>query len=647
MPVNKIKDFDIRSIKSAPQSRNLEFSRSSINEESRTVELSFASETDTVERWYGVEILDCRPGSVRLGRLNNGAPLLFNHDKDRHLGIIEGASLDTDRKARAQARFGRGEEASEKFQDVLDGILTKVSVVYMIHEAVLEREVDGVPHYRITDWEPYEISMVTIPADDTVGVGRGLEFERLPDKQKIEVTLTETRESGFFNVQIKEHTMPVAQTLEELEAQGRQLAAQMGEQKVEQARRDALVDIGVKYANYLTMDDVKRAVDEKQTPYQLQELVIQRQTTKHADTSGHNIGMEKKDVANYSIAKAVRAIVMGDWKDAGLERAAAEACGARFGDSVQFTGRNLVVPFDVFSARDFTAGTAAEAGNLVATDLRGDLFADVLRNRLALGNLGVTMLYGLSSNIDIPRKTVGMSLGWLAETAAATETQPTTAKVTLSPKRIGGFVEFSKQGVIQSAMAIEPMLRQDLLSEYAVQVENAAINGSGAGVNPRGIRNVSGIGSVIGGTNGAQLDWGHIVGLESAVANVNAEPDVNSGYLINTKTRGWAKQTLKAAGFQQFLWDNGPQPLNGYRAEVTNNVLSNLTKGTANGICSSAMFSSMWDMLVIGTFGAIELTLDDLTLAPNGMNRLILNAYIDVGCRRPANFSVMDDVLTA
>lgn len=646
MPKIKRKAFDVRSLISEPNFRELTFTREAIDQENRTVSLAFASEIP-YSRYWGIEILDCSAASVRLERLLNKAPLLFNHDRDQLLGVVESVSLGADRICRATVRFGKGEEADESYQDVLDGILTKVSVGYQIHEYLLEKEVEDVPTYRITDWEPYEISMVTIPADDTVGVGRTLEFEKLPPPQeKAETNQTETRESGFFNTK-NSGAKNMEKTVEELEAQGRQLAAQMGEQKVEQARRDALVDIGVKYANYLTMDDVKRAVDEKQTPYQLQELVIQRQTTKHADTSGHNIGMEKKDVANYSIAKAVRAIVMGDWKDAGLERAAAEACGARFGDSVQFTGRNLVVPFDVFSARDFTAGTAAEAGNLVATDLRGDLFADVLRHRLALGNLGVTMLYGLSSNIDIPRKTVGMSLGWLAETAAATETQPTTAKVTLSPKRIGGFVEFSKQGVIQSAMAIEPMLRQDLLSEYAVQVENAAINGSGAGVNPRGIRNVSGIGSVIGGTNGARLDWGHIVGLESAVANVNAEPDVNSGYLINTKTRGWAKQALKAAGFQQFLWDNGPQPLNGYRAEVTNNVLSNLTKGTANGICSSAMFSSMWDMLVIGTFGAIELTLDDLTLAPNGMNRLILNAYIDVGCRRPANFSVMDDVLTA
>lgn len=642
--------LDARAIKSENRYRELVFERAAINETTRTIQIAFASEI-AYERWWGFEILECSSSAMRAERLLNKAPLLFNHNRDELLGVVESVSLGADRIWRATVRFGKSEEAEKRYQDVLDGILTKVSVGYQIHELVLEKEVEDVPTYRVTDWEPHEISMVTIPADDSVGLGRAMsENANAPpdpndESNETELETNPTRESGFFNTQIKDTKME--KTIEQLEEQGRAMAAEMGAVKVEQARRDALVEIAVKYPDYLTMDDVKRAVDEKKSPYDLQELVIERQKTKHSDTSGQHIGMGQKDIKNYSIARAVRALVTGSWKEAGLEREAAEACGARFGNNMEFTGRNLIVPFDVFAARDFNVGTAAEAGNLVATDLRGDLFTDVLRNRLALGNLGASFLYGLSSNINIPRKTAGSSLAFLAETALATESQPTTSLITMAPKRISGFVEFSKQAVIQSALAIEPMLRDDMLSEYAVQVENSAVNGSGTGSNPRGIRNVSGIGSVVGGTNGATLNWGHVVNLESAVANVNAEPDVNSGYMINTRTRGWSKQTLKAAGFQQFLWDNGAQPLNGYRAAVTNTVPSNLTKGTANAICSSVIFSSMWDMLIIGTFGAIEITYDDLTLAPNGMNRLVLNAFIDVACRRPANFAVMDDALTA
>lgn len=643
----KHKPLDIRKLQKETLHRSFTFVRESVNAEARTVELAFASETP-YERWWGTEVLDCGAESIRLERLLNKAPLLFNHDRDQLLGVVESVSLGQDRVCRAMVRFGNSEDAEEKFRDVQDGILTKVSVGYGIHELILEKESDEETVYRVTDWEPFEISMVTIPADDTVGIGRSMQDpddpELLPDPKPASQT-TEARESGLFVTQNKEPKME--RTIEQVEQDAQRIKDQLTNEQFEAKRREAIIDIGAKYSEHISLADIQRAVNENWNPPKLQELVIERMTTKHSDVSAAHIGMEKRDIKNFSIARAVKAVLTNDWSGAGLEKAAAEACGERFGNAVQFSGRNIVVPYDVLTQRDFTVGTAAEAGNLVATDMRGDMFVDILRNRLCLGRLGVTMLYGLSGNVDLPRKVTGSSLGWLTEIGAAAETQPNTGKVTLSPKRIGGYVEFSKQAVIQSALAVEPMLRGDLESEYLTQFESAAINGSGASNQPRGIRNVAGIGSVVGGTNGAQLSWAHVVGLESAVANVNAEPDQNSGYLVNTKTRGFAKQTLKAAGFQQFIWDGGAQPLNGYRAEVTNNVPSNLTKGTSSGVASSVAFSSGWDMLVMATFGAVELTLDELTLAANGMNKLILNAFVDVACRRAANFAVMDDALTA
>lgn len=624
--------------------RALGLTREAVNEEARTVQLAFASE-DPYDRWFGTEILDCTITSVRLERLLNKAPLLFNHDRDALIGVVEQVSLGADKVCRATVRFGKGEDAEECWQDVLDGILSKVSVGYMIHEMVMEKDSDAETVYRVTDWEPYEISMVTVPADDTVGIGRSHSPPEVTPQPK-EVPTTQARESGFFVTPNKEPKMEV-KTQEQLEAEGIKLRAQMTTAEFEQSRRDAIIDLGVKYSEHLTMDDVAEAIRSGKTPPQVQDMVIERMSKKHSNVSAAHIGMDKKDLKRYSIANAVRAIITGDWSKAGLEEAAAKECSARFGETTGFTGRNLLVPYDVMNQRDFTAGTAAEAGNLIATDLRGDLFTDILRARTVLGEAGATILYGLNGNVDIPRKTVGSSLGWLAEIATAAETQPNTGKVSLTPKRISGFVEYSKQAVIQSALAVEPMLRQDLESEYLVQFESAALNGSGASNQPRGIRNVSGVGSVVGGANGAQLAWSHVVGLESAVANVNANPGANAGYIVNTRTRGFAKQALKAVGFQQFIWDNGDAPLNGYRALVTNLMPSNLTKGSANGVCSSGLFSSDFSMLVMGTFGAVELTLDEITQATNGMNRLVLNAYVDVACRRAADFAVMDDILTS
>jgi len=600
--------------------------REALDEEKRTVDIAWASE-QPYERWYGDEILDCKAASIRLGRLRDGASLLFNHKMDALIGVVESVQIGDDQICRAKVRFDTSADGELRFQQVRNGVLRQVSVGYMVHRMVLEEENDDKSIYRVTDWEPYELSMVTVAADPSVGVGRSVVVAD-QRSETTTVTTTTVEPQPKQEKQVDKDTtttQPAAPTAEQLDVK----------------RRDAIIELGVKYASYLTLADVQEACTKGHSVEQVQDLVMKKMTVKHSDTRGAHIGMSEKEIDRYSIARAVRALIENKWDGAGLEREAHEANCKMFGTG----SKGVLLPWDVFAKRDFTAGTAGEAGNLIATNLRPDLFADVLRNRLVMGRLGVTMLMGLTSNVDMPRKSTGSSLGFVTEVAALTETQPGTSKVSLTPKRIGGYIEFSKQAVIQSALAVEPMLRQDVMSEYLVQFENAAINGSGSGANPRGIRNTAGIGSVVGGTNGAQINWGHIVGLESACANVNAEPDAASGYLVNTKTRGWTKQTIKATNLP-FIWDNGAQPLNGYRAEVTNNVPSNLTKGTSSGVCSSLIFGSNWPMFVMATFGAVEVLVDEMTIAVNGLNRLILNAFIDTGCRRPADFATMDDALT-
>lgn len=158
-------------VQAEPQHRSFNIERREIDTEARTVELAFSSE-DPYRRWYGVEILDHAAGAVRMDRMDNKAALLCDHNHRDQVGVVESARIDGDRVGRAVVRFGNSERAKEVFQDIVDGIKTKVSVGYMVHEMVLEKSDETTDTYRVTDWEPYEISIVAVPADDTVGVGR-------------------------------------------------------------------------------------------------------------------------------------------------------------------------------------------------------------------------------------------------------------------------------------------------------------------------------------------------------------------------------------------------------------------------------------------------------------------------------------------
>jgi HK97 family phage major capsid protein len=178
---------------SSTQTRTFELDRAAVDKDKRTIELSFSSE-HPVERWFGVEILDHDSKSVDLSRLNSGAPLLVNHDTRQQCGVVESAEV-RDKKGFAKVRFGQSAFGEEIFKDVQDGIRRLVSVGYrlMDNKLVEQSEVEGKETYRFKRWQPYEVSIVPVPADPTVGVGRGAEennendFE-LPMKRNLLLT---------------------------------------------------------------------------------------------------------------------------------------------------------------------------------------------------------------------------------------------------------------------------------------------------------------------------------------------------------------------------------------------------------------------------------------------------------------------------
>ncbi len=605
-----------------------------VDEETREVELSFSSE-EPYERWWGVEILGHRSGEVDMAWMASGrAPFLANHRTSDQIGVVTRAWLDTKTgRGRAVCRFGRSELAEQEMRDAQDGVRVNVSVGYEIRELELVKKDGDVSTYRVTDWLPLESSLVSIPADMTVGLGRSVAAETAAPAQAARTTTPATPRT--------ERTM--TQVIEKPQA---------GDEKFK-ANVETINMLARAYEKVLKPSDVSEAIRNGADPEKFNALIMERSQSAAVDaTTTAALGITPKEGKKYSFLRAIQAQIPGAHVDAGFEREVSQAIAGTVGRQAE----GIFVPADVLFAglhgravtqqqRDFLAGTANQAGNLIQTTVDASMWTDVLRPALVLLQAGVTVLPGLRGNLAVPRKTVAGTLAMLTEVAAASETEPTTALPVLSPKRAAAFTEPSKQAIIQGEIGIEAMIRQDLVDGMAVLMENLGINGSGTSPNPRGIRNVSGIGSVVGGTNGAALAWSHLVDLEAATANANAVDTSRSGYVINTKTVGKAKQTQKASNLQ-FIWDGGAQPLNGHRALVTNSVPSNLTKGTASGTCSSVVYSSDWSMFVLGLFGGQDITVDPYTLATTGQVRITINQFYDWLCRQPGAFASMDDLVT-
>ena len=169
--------------------------------------LSFSSE-EPYERWWGVEILSHSEGAMDLTRLNSIGCVLFNHNRDKVIGKVLRAWVENNR-GNAEIEFDEDAESDVIYQKVKNETLKGVSVGYMVTNwetvAANKKSVDGRftgPCDIATKWEPFEVSIVSIPADPTVGVGRSKEEPE-----------TETEEKGVSSFYYYEKQLQINQNL--------------------------------------------------------------------------------------------------------------------------------------------------------------------------------------------------------------------------------------------------------------------------------------------------------------------------------------------------------------------------------------------------------------------------------------------------
>jgi len=590
--------------------------RSAIDEEKRTVEIAFSSEEE-VERWFGYEILDHGASSVRVERLKNGGALLVDHDHRDQVGVIERLWIDSDRVGRAVVRFGRSERATEVFNDVIDGIRSLVSVGYRILGTVLTEQRDGVDIYRVTDWEPYEISFVSVPADVSVGVGRS---EEQIDTQQEENKMADENKPAKVddaNRSVAAVSAPAVK-VETIDVQAERAQAQ----KDERERMRDISAIGVEF-------DVRELADEHINNGHSVDDMRQAVLTEIGKRGGRkpgdvvpSVGMASEDLQSYSVARAVAAVAYPNDRKiqtmAGFELEASREAAKKAG----FDAQGIMIPGDVLK-RDLQVAAPSTGSNIVDNTLMVSSMIDLLRNKLIFSQLNPTYMADLQGDVTIPGQSATANAYWIDEGEEVTESDQAIRQIALTPKTIGAFTEYTRKLLLQSSIDVENFIIRDLITVLALGIDHAAMYGSGASSQPRGIANQAGIGTATFAAAG-QPTFEELVGMETEVASANA--DVGSmAYLMAPGVRGHAKTTEKFAGTGMTIWEQG-NTMNGYGTAVTNQMA-----------VGDVMFGQYAD-LVIGMWGGLDLMIDPYTKATSGGTRIVAMQSVDTNIRNAASF---------
>lgn len=585
------------------------FAASDAGADARTVAVSLSSETPVKMDGYA-EILDHAPGAVLLDRAAPGLPLLIGHDRARPVGVVENVRLDG-RRLVGVARFGMSAAASEAWADVAAGASRFLSIGYEI--IATKQEDNGV--VRVTRWRPYEISIVSIAADPTVGVNRAHSTE--------------------INMTTPNTTTPA--TVATAPAQLATRAPAPNSADRERTRAAEIVSIGATFAAQFPEATrmAERAVREGASVAEFRGAMLEALgggcDVRLNAASAPDWGRDAGRVRNYSLASAVAAAVSGDWRNAGFEREVSNELACRAGKSP----RGFYVPAEALATRalDTTAGAGA-----LATATEAGAFIDSLREQSVVLTLGARPLGGLVGKVTIPKLAANTVAQWVGEGVAPAASDPTFGGVELEPHTLAGHVTFTRRMALSTNVSVEEILRRDLREQIARGLDKAALMGGGADA-PAGIVGLAGVGAVEHGANGGALTWATVVQFLEQLEAQNAGSG-RLGWAVSPGVKSFALATPKVAGDSEMMMRD-PATLLGYPLIATP-FLTGIDKGTGTNL-RGAIFGN-WEDLLVGQWGGIDILVDPYSFSSSGNVRVAAFADMDFGVRHAESFVVSTDI---
>ena len=615
--------------------RSADLSRAEIDEQNRTIVVAFSSE-QSVQRSFGLEVLSHAPQDVDLSFLASGrAPLLLEHEREDQIGVVERAAIDADGVGRAVIRFSKGKDGEEIFQDVLDGVRTNISVGYTITGQRIEQDAMG-NNIVYCQWKPKEISIVSIPADETVGVGRAADEVATESQsinnnengsQSVNETIGSQSEQTTSDSQIANEVTTEAEIADLTNTAQRSdqsikgkntmtIETQFDADSIRSAERARVSEITSIAKRFDAEDVATQFVADGRSVDEFRAAVLEKMSKAPAVRATATIGLTEKEAEEFSLARAISAVVSGDWSEAGYElecsRAAAKAQG-----KLQ-TRSNIFVPAEVLTrAAGANAVTAAGNPSLVNRTKVG--FMDVLFNNTIAQRLGVQYMTGLNGVIELPKFTSAVQARFVDEGQDGTIDAITSGVVELKPRTLVALAELTRS-MILNGTAMEQRIQAQLQKAVATKIDAAVFEAILAET------------GIAWGTLGAGgLDYAAIRGLIKDVEVANAlndmamfafDPLVGNALATTVKDTNTAGIYLRA--------DDGS--VAGYQTASSNHVGSNIIFGDFSNV-------------TVGNWSTLELAIDDSTKFTSGGFLLRAITDIDVAVTRPEAFAGYKNVL--
>ena len=548
------------------------------------------------------EVLRVTPEAVDLTRLNGGAAVLRNHDTDHTYGVVKRAFIEGGRLY-TRLRFRKNEpEAVAAFRDAVDGTLPNVSLGYQPLEIEFRQE-NSVRIGEVTRWMPFEVSVaVGVPADATVGFYR---------------SMTKTGESKM-EVESKEPTSDELRAkIRELEEENAQLKKRSEEPPPEEGKKeDPPPEKKEEETRSACNESELRAMAATFNRLDLLPGALQRNLTPEAFKSelqnnlyrGSIKVMEKRE---YSIVRAIRSLV-DESVDAAVERAESARLYREAG--LKPSRGSIMI-----STRAFDS--SANVGKaLIGTDHRADMFIDKLRTVMAVQP---TFMDGLVGNVDIPLLSGSSTVNWVVGlNSDAAETKPATDSITLSPKKLTGYVDVGLDLLTQGTPDATNIVLNDLFEVMARKLENTILKGATVStLTIPGLAGTTGVKTVVI-ADVTKATWQDMLKFEAAVSSYANMGNVQ--FILSGPDRAMFKGISKDTGSGRFICESNE--IDGYKAAISGEL------------ASGDIFFGDFSRILVGRWGGLEVMIDPYSLSKSGGVRLVVRMICDIAVRQPEAF---------